>query len=102
MIARVTQYRIPPEKEEEFMSSVAAAFPHAQQQQGFRALMAFRLSSGATVEIRVISVWNSQEDLQAGEQNFYFYQALARCLTYTKGFPLIDMHEVLFLDFERA
>jgi len=37
--------------------------------------------------------------LQAGEQNFYFYQALAKVMTSSKGFPLIEGQEVLFADF---
>lgn len=46
-----------------------------------------------------MSLWDSIEDLQAGEQNFYFYQALAKVMTSSKGFPLIEGQEVLFADF---
>jgi heme-degrading monooxygenase HmoA len=100
MYARVTQFHIVPDKLEEFLSSVNAAIPHARKQKGFRALLALRGdSSASSVEVRVTSVWNSIEDLQAGEQNFYFYQALAKVMTASKGFPLIEGQEVLFADF---
>jgi heme-degrading monooxygenase HmoA len=99
MYARVTQFRIPPEKLEDFRAAFQAAVPHARQQKGYRALMALRTGGSSTVDVRVISVWNSLEDLTAGEQNFYLYQALAKCLAFSKGFPLIEGQEVLCGDF---
>ena len=99
MYARVTQFHILPEKLDAFLESVRAAVPHARQQRGYRGLFAFRAASGATIDIRVFSLWNSIEDLQAGEQNFYYYQALAKCLAFSKGFPLIEGHDVLLADY---
>jgi heme-degrading monooxygenase HmoA len=99
MYARVTQFRIPSESLSEFISAFQAAIPHARQQRGYRALMALRSGGTATVDVRVISVWNSLEDLTAGEQNFYLYQALAKCMTFSKGFPLMEGQEVLCGDF---
>ncbi len=99
MYARVTQFHILPDQLPQFLSALQSAIPHARQQKGFRALLA--LHGGATassVNVRVISIWNSIEDLQAGEQNFYFYQALAKVLAASKGFPLIESQEVLFAD----
>jgi len=101
MYARVTQFHILPDKLEPFLGALKAAIPHARQQQGFRALIAFRgeAGSGSTVDLRVMSIWTSIEDMQAGEQNFYFYQALAKVMAFSKGFPLIDGQEVLLADF---
>ncbi|HXU20867.1 MAG TPA: antibiotic biosynthesis monooxygenase family protein [Verrucomicrobiae bacterium] len=101
MYARVTQFHLGPDKLEEFVDAVRAAIPHAHQQKGFRALLVLRDDAGATsAHVRVISVWNSAEDLQAAEQNFYLYQALAKVMTATKGFPLIEGQEVLLAELD--
>ncbi|HEV2420379.1 MAG TPA: antibiotic biosynthesis monooxygenase [Candidatus Acidoferrales bacterium] len=101
MHARVTQFHIVPEQLRQFMSNLDAAIPLARQQQGFCGVFVLRAGEQTTssVDVRVISLWNSLEDLQAGEQNFYFYQALAKVMSASKGFPLIESHEVLFADF---
>ena len=99
MYARVTQFHILPEKLDQFLAAVHDAAPHARQQQGFRALLVLRGDAGASSDVRVMSIWNSIEDLQAGEQNFYFYHALAKVMASSKGFPLIEGQEVLFADF---
>lgn len=101
MHARVTQFHLVPDQLQHFMSSLHAAAPHARQQQGFRGFLVLRAGEETTssVDVRVISLWNSLEDLQAGEQNFYFYHALAKVMSASKGFPLIESHEVLFADF---
>lgn len=99
MHARVTQFHIVPEQLAQFMSNLHAAVPHARQQQGFCGLLVLRAGEAtSSVDVRVISLWNSLEDLQAGEQNFYFYQALAKVMSASKGFPLIESHEVLFAE----
>lgn len=100
MYARVTQFHIVPEKLDSFLAALRDAVPHAHQQHGFRALIVLRADAPAsTADVRVMSLWDSIEDLQAGEQNFYFYQALAKVMTSSKGFPLIEGQQVLFADF---
>lgn len=103
MYARVTQFHVLGDKLDEFLESVRAAAPHAREQKGFRALLVLRDDAGASsahgsLHVRVISIWNSIEDLQAAEQNFYLYQALARVMTASKGFPSIEGQEVIFAD----
>lgn len=103
MHARVTQFHIAQEQLPQFLAAMEAALPHARQQKGFRALLALRGGASATsVDVRVMSIWNSLEDLQAGEQNFYFYQALAKVMAASKGFPLIESQEILFADLGSA
>lgn len=100
MHARVTQFHIAPEQLSQFLSTVQAAIPHARQQNGFRGLLVLRGDGGASsIDVRVMSIWNSIEDLRAGEQNFYFYQALAKVMSASKGFPLIESQEILLADF---
>jgi heme-degrading monooxygenase HmoA len=103
MHARVTQFHIAPEQFAPFLAAMEAALPHARQQKGFRGLLALRGGTSApSIEVRVMSIWNSLEDLQAGEQNFYFYQALAKVMAASKAFPLIESQEVLFAEFGGA
>lgn len=100
MHARVTQFHIAPDKLDSFLAAVQEAIPHAHQQHGFRALVILRAESAApTADVRVMSLWDSIEDLRAGEQNFYFYHALAKVMASSKGFPLIEAQEVLIADF---
>jgi heme-degrading monooxygenase HmoA len=100
MYARVTQFHLMPEKLDQFLEAINAAIPQARKQKGFRALVGLRGSTSvSSVEVNVMSIWNSAEDLQAGEQNFYFYQALAKVMAASKGFPLVEGQEVLFVDF---
>ncbi|HEV2289316.1 MAG TPA: antibiotic biosynthesis monooxygenase [Candidatus Acidoferrales bacterium] len=100
MYARLTQYHVVPERLKHFQASFQTAVSHAREQRGYRALIALRGDASATsVEVRIISIWNSIEDLQAVEQNFYFYQALAKVMASSKGFPLIEGQEVLAADF---
>ena len=100
MYARVTQFHIVPDKLDSFLAALRDAVPHAHQQHGFRALLVLRADAPAsTADVRVMSLWDSIQDLQAGEQNFYFYQALAKVMTSSTGFPLIEGQEVLFADF---
>lgn len=100
MYARVTQFHIVPDKLDSFLAALRDAVSHAHQQRGFRALIVLRAEAPAsTADVRVMSLWDSIEDLQAGEQNFYFYQALAKVMTSSKGFPLIEGQQVLFADF---
>src|SRR5579864_4231330 len=99
MYARVTQFHIVPDKLDSFLAALQEAVPHAHQQRGFRALIVLRAEDPApTADVRVMSLWDSIEDLQAGEQNFYFYQALAKVMSSSKGFPLIEGQQVLFAD----
>ena len=99
MYARVTQFHIVPDKLDSFLAALRDAVPHAHQQHGFRALIVLRTEDPApTADVRVMSLWDSIADLQAGEQNVYFSQALAKVMTSSKGFPLIEGQQVLFAD----
>ncbi len=99
MYARVSQFHLVADKLDEFLESVRAAAPHAHQQRGFRGLLVLRDDPGpSSSHVRVISIWNSIEDLQAAEQNFYLYHALAKVMSSSKGFPLLEGQEVLFAD----
>ncbi len=99
MHARVWQLRILPGKLEEFTSAVRSLIPPARQQGGFRGVVALRTGAGEPLEVLLIAVWDSLEELKASEKNLFLYQALARLLAFCEGLPSIREHEVLMSDF---
>ena len=99
MHARVTQARILPGKLREFTDAVETMMPTARKQAGIRAVMILLTQEKDPVEVTIISVWDSFDDLKASEKNMYFYQALSRVLTFCEGFPAVREHEVLISEF---
>lgn len=95
MHARVTQFRIQPGKLEEFAHAVESLVPLMHQQQGFRGVFVVHTQTTIPIEVQVLSLWDSLEDLDASEKNLYFYQALARVQGFAQGFPTIHVHQVL-------
>lgn len=99
MHARVTQFRIRAGKLEEFTAAIGSLIPVIQKQPGFRALLVLRSEPGDAPEARVISTWDSLDDLRASEKNMFFYQAVARLLDCCEGFPVMREEEVLVSEF---
>jgi quinol monooxygenase YgiN len=101
MHARVTQFSIPPDKLNDFTESLVGAVPLMRQRKGFVALLVLRVEMSNPPDVRVMTIWESQEALQESENNLTFYQALARALAFAKGFPVIREEEVMLHDFTR-
>lgn len=99
MHARVTQFRILPDKLEDFRSASNSILPVIRKQAGFRALVVLRTGEAAAPEAIVVSVWDSLDALRASEKNLFLYQAISRVLGYCEGFPLIKEHEVIVSEF---
>ncbi len=102
MHARVTQFSIPTEKLEEFRNALNSAIPLMRQRKGFQALLVLRVEGSNPPDVRVMSLWESQEALHESENSLAFYQALARGLVFAKGFPVIREEEVMLYDFGQA
>lgn len=102
MHARVTQFSVPSEKVNEFVESLNSTIPLMRQQKGFQALLVLRVEKSNPADVRVMTLWESQQALHESENNVYFYQALARALAFAKGFPLIREEEVVLHDFADA
>jgi heme-degrading monooxygenase HmoA len=102
MHARVTQFSVPPEKLNEFIDSLHRTVPLMRQQRGFQALLVLHVAGSDPPDIRVMTIWQSQETMQESENNVYFYQALSRALAYAKGFPLMRDEEVVLHDFNKV
>ena len=102
MHARVTQFSIPPEKVDDFITALNSAIPLMRQREGFRALLVLRVENSNPPDVRVMTLWDTQQALHDSENNVLFYQALARALTHAKGFPVIREEEVVLHDFARV
>ncbi len=99
MYARVTHFRILPGKLADFSVAVQSLMPEVQKQKGFRGLLVVHTQTADPIEVEVLSLWNTQEDLDATEKNLSFYHALARVQGFAQGFPSIHVHQVLISKF---
>jgi heme-degrading monooxygenase HmoA len=99
MYARVTQYRVKPGKREEFIAALSGSVPLMHDQHGFVALLVLQEPENKSPDLRVMTVWDSEEELLASERNLYFYQAVSRALAFSEGFPSIREEEVVLSDF---
>ncbi|HTP45269.1 MAG TPA: antibiotic biosynthesis monooxygenase [Candidatus Acidoferrum sp.] len=102
MYARVTQFSVPSEKVNDFIEALSAAIPLMRQRLGFQALLVLRVESSNPPDVRVMTLWETQQALQESESNVYFYAALARAMTFAKGFPVIREEEVMLYDFAKV
>jgi heme-degrading monooxygenase HmoA len=99
MYARVTHFHILPGKLTEFSQAVQSLMPELVKQKGFRGLLVVHTQTADPIEVEVLSLWDTQEDLDATERNLSFYHALARVQGFAQGFPSIHVHQVLVSKF---
>jgi|HubBroStandDraft_6_1064221.scaffolds.fasta_scaffold83132_2 heme-degrading monooxygenase HmoA len=99
MHARVTQFSIPSEKLAEFTKALNSAIPLMRQRKGFQALLVLRVEQSNPPDVRVMTIWESQQALHESENSLLFYQALARALAFAKGFPVMREEEVMLWNF---
>jgi quinol monooxygenase YgiN len=99
MHARSTFYAVKPEKYDDFLDALSQSVPLMRQQKGFHSLFVMRTVGAAQPELRVMTVWESQQALLDSERNVYFYQAVTRALAFSSGFPRILEEEIVLSDF---
>lgn len=102
MHARVTQFSVPSEKLQEFIGALNSAIPLMHQTKGFQALLVLHVENSKPPDVRVMTIWETQQALHESENNLYFYQALARALAFAKEFPVIREEEVVLHDFAKV
>jgi len=102
MHARVSQFNVAPEKLNEFAAGLYSSIPLMRQQKGFQALLVLRVEKSDPPDVRVMTIWDTQEALHESENNLYFYQTLARALAFAGGFPVIREEEVMVHDFVKV
>lgn len=101
MHARVTQFSVPSETLNGFIDTLNSIIPLMRQRIGFQALLVLRVENSNPPDVRVMTIWETQQALHESENNVYFYQALARALAFAKGFPVIREEEVMVHDFTK-
>jgi len=102
MHARVTQFSVPCDKLNDFIDALNSAVLLMRQRKGFQALPVLRVEESNPPDVRVMTIWETQQALHESESNLYFYQALARALAFAKGFPVIREEEVVLHDFAKV
>ena len=102
MHARVTQFTVQPGKLTEFVDALDSAIPLMRERKGFQALLVLRVEGSNPPDVRVMTIWDSQQALHESESSVLFYQALARAMTFSQGFPVIREEEAVVSDFPRA
>ena len=102
MHARVTQFSVPSEKLNDFVDTLNSAIPLKRQRIGFQALLVLRVENSNPPDVRVMTIWETQQALHESESSVYFYLALARALVFAKGFPVIRAEEVVLHDFAKV
>lgn len=99
MYARVTHYQVLPGKLEEFAAAADSLMPVVQRLKGFRLALVLKGDARDQQQATTVSVWESLEDLHAGDNNVFYYQAVTRLLKCCDGFPTMDEQEVLVSEF---
>ena len=98
MYARVSEFRVPIESIVAFKQAAESIIPLIQREAGFRSLLVLK-GEGSPVLIRVVSIWDSLEHLKGSEKSMFLYQALARVMAFSKGFPMMEECEVMVGEF---
>ena len=85
MYARVTHFRILPGKLADFSVAVQSLMPEVQKQKGFRGLLVVHTQTADPIEVEVLSLWNTQEDLDATEKNLSFLSCAGASARFCAG-----------------
>jgi len=96
MHARMTTIRTQPGKLAEAMDIARGSIaPHAKGQRGFKSLLA--LVDPEDDEIVFVSLWETEDDLEAGENSGYYEEQLGRLSTVLAGPANREAFEANFL-----
>ena len=93
MYARVTTTQVQPEKTEETVSLFRdSVIPAAKQQQGFKgALLLTDPNTGKGVSI---TLWETEDNMRAGETSGYYQEQVAKFAQVFTGPPIREVYEV--------
>jgi heme-degrading monooxygenase HmoA len=84
------------------IDTLHSAIPLMRERKGFQALLVLRVEKSNPPDVRVMTIWETQQALHESENCVYFYQALARALAFAKGFPVLHEEEVVLYDFAKV
>ena len=93
MYARVTRAEVQPGRMDELISiSRNSGLPAAQQQPGFRG--GLWLTDRDANKLLVVSLWETKEDMEAGEQSGYYREQIGRLGGMIAGDVVREAYEV--------
>lgn len=93
MYARTTTIQAQPGKIEEAIGIARDSIvPRAKEQQGFKGLLA--LASTDDEEIILISLWETEDDMDASEENGYYEDQIGKLSSVFVGRALREAYEV--------
>ena len=93
MHARVTTLQLQPGKTQEALGIARnSVLPAARGQRGYRGMLA--LMDRDADKVVSITLWESQEDLQAGEESGYYREQLGKAAVLFAGEPATEVYEV--------
>ena len=96
MHARMTTMRTQPGKLEEAINIAQDSIaPHAEEQQGFKGLIA--LTHSESEELIFISLWETKDDLEAGENSGYYEEQIGRLSNVLSGQAVREAFEANIL-----
>jgi heme-degrading monooxygenase HmoA len=94
--ARMTTIQTQPGKVAEAMDIARGSMtPHASDQQGFKGLLA--LTDPESDEVVFISLWDSEDDLQAGEDSGYYEEQIGKLSNILAGRTEREVFEAVIL-----
>jgi heme-degrading monooxygenase HmoA len=96
MHARMTTIRTQPGKVAEAMDIARDSMtPHANEQQGFKGLIA--LTDPESDEVVFISLWDTEDDLEAGEDSGYYEEQIGKLSNILAGRTEREIFEAIIL-----
>jgi heme-degrading monooxygenase HmoA len=93
MHARVSTAEVQPGRIDELVSlSRDSVLPAAQQQQGFRG--GFWLTDSDTNKVMIVTLWETKEDMEAGERSGYYREQVGKFGGMLAGGVVREAYEV--------
>jgi quinol monooxygenase YgiN len=99
MHARVWQLRLRPGKVQDFKDTLSSVADLAQQQEGYRGVLALASGKSESPDVTVVALWDSLQAIRASENNLFLTQAISRFLACCEDLPHITEQELLASDF---
>jgi heme-degrading monooxygenase HmoA len=93
MHARITSGSIRPEKIEETVNTFRdKLIPRAKTQEGFKDI--FFLIDSKTNKFHIISLWDSEENMLAGESTMFLFKQLSSIVPHFAAKPITERFQV--------
>ncbi len=92
MYARVTTFQVEVSRLDEALEMTRSSIlPVMQQQQGFKGVLT--LVDRQTGKSKSVTLWETEEDLKAGESSGYYQQQVGRLASFVTAPPTREVYE---------